>query len=103
MPYAARTRESKLADRSASTEPWLNPAATTPLEQSALAREHSTDTALLALVASKMHFDLPVSVLQFENEPLLYATVAATKPRLAAAFTAAVAGALVNVSVVPTM
>src|SRR5438552_2847403 len=101
MPHAARTRLSKFLASVAITAPWLNPPATTPLLQSALGRAHSCASALVELAPVKMHFALPAIVEQPENDPLLYATVAATKPRLAMAATAAVAEALVNVSVVP--
>src|ERR1041385_1279287 len=101
MPHAAWTRLSKLFASVASTAPWLNPPTTTPLLQSALARPHRVASALVELAPLKMQRDLPASVLQPENDPLLYATVAATKPRLAMPATAAVAEALVNVSVVP--
>src|ERR1041384_2227843 len=101
MPHAAWTRASKFLASVAITAPWLNPPTTTPLLQSALARAHSVLTALVGLPASKMQRALPAIVLQPENEPLLYAMLPATKPRLAMAATAALAEALVELSPVP--
>src|ERR1043166_196102 len=101
MPHAAWTRLSKFFARVAITAPWLTPPTTAPLLQSALARRHSVASAVVELAPLKMQRALPEIVEQPENVPLLYATVAATKPRLAMAATAAVADALVNVSLVP--
>src|SRR5882724_10339579 len=101
MPHAAWTRLSKFLASVAITAPWLNPPTTTPLLQSALARRHSVASALVDVLPVKMQRALPAIVLQPENVPLLYATVAATKPRLAIWDTAAVADALVKVSLVP--
>src|SRR5215475_9153358 len=100
MPHAAWTRLSEFLASVAITAPWLNPPTTTPLLQSALARAHSTDSALVELAPLKMQRALPEIWLQLPNAPLLYAMVAATNPRLAMAATAAVADALVNVSLV---
>src|SRR6201995_5413012 len=98
MPHAAWTRLSKFVASVERTAPWLNPPTTTPLLQSALARAHSVLIALVELPELNMQRALPEIVVQLENVPLLYATVAATKPRLAMAATAAVAEALVAVS-----
>src|ERR1043165_1994496 len=101
MPHAAWTRLSKFVASVAITAPWLSPPTTTPLLQSALARAHSTDSALVELAPLKMQRALPAIVLQPEKVPLLDAIVAATNRRLAMAAAAAVADALVNVSDVP--
>src|SRR4029078_12235735 len=103
MPHAAWPRVSKFLASVAITAPWLNPPTTTPLLQTALARAHSVASARVGVVRVKMHRALPEMVEQPENEPLLYWTVAATKPRLAMLATAAVADALVNVSLVPVV
>ena len=103
MPHAAWTRLSKFRASVDSTAPWLNPPTTTPLLQSALARAHSTDSALVELAPLKMQRALPEIVVQLANVPLLYAIDPATKPRPAMLATAAVADALVNVSPVPIM
>src|ERR1700759_4241 len=101
MPHAARTRESKFLAGVAMTEPWLNPPTTMPFEQSALAREHSTLTALVVELGLNAQLALPLITVQLLKVPLSYAMVAATKPLLAICCTAAVAEALVAVSVVP--
>src|ERR1700759_2400184 len=101
MPYAAWTRESKFLAWVAMTEPWLKPATTMPFEQSALARLHSTLTALDAELGLNAQLVLPWITPQVLNVALSYAIVAATKPLAAICDTAADADALVEVSVVP--
>jgi hypothetical protein len=78
MPQAAPTRASKFLASVPMTAPWLKPPTTMPLEQSALALEHSASTALVPPLGLKMHWALPAIWLQVPNSPLSYWMVAAT-------------------------
>src|SRR5579871_1457250 len=104
MPQAACTWALKFLASVAITAPWLNPPTSTPLLQSALAREQSWVIALTLLLGSKMHLALPEIWEQVPNSPLSYWMPAATNPRLAMPETAAAAAPLLlNVSEVPTI